>query len=544
MEPSDFLDILLRKKWLIIFSFLLIFFVALVYSVVTTDLYKSSARILIIPPSVAEGMVQTTVQMDVSDRLKAIQIDVLGGVRLTKVIHEIGIQKLGFEGMPEPKMHNEMRKRISLEADLGERGWRAQSGVKILTLSFLHKDPDVAQEVVSFLSSLFMDENIRLRESFTTETAGFLNQQLEETRKRLEVQENRLKQYKLQHSGELPQQEQFNFTQLTRLREQIKSNSDAILRLQDRRLFLESQASAFGGGMSSVPDTASVAASSDAGVPVALLAELSTLQKKLADLKQRYTEKHPAVVQAQLELTRIEEQIALAREEAKKNPNKKLTVTNAPSIGASKEVSELSRIQEQIARIDLDIIAMKRESEDARIAMNRIQSKIEKLPQREQELISLTRDYENTKKLYDELLDKKLKASISKNLEEDQKGERFQLLDPAGRPNLPSEPNRLRVFIIAFIASLMIGGGGGVALEILDPKLRGSKDFKSFFSIPVLTTLPTIQDENYNRRIAFKATAIKTGLVSILGIYVVFLITNKSKIKLILKSILATVGGG
>ena len=54
-------------------------------------------------------------------------------------------------------------------------------------------------------------------------------------------------------------------------------------------------------------------------------------------------------------------------------------------------------------------------------------------------MISLTRDYDNIKKSYDELLRKKLKANISENLEENQKGERFQVLEPAAsRPSPPS----------------------------------------------------------------------------------------------------------
>ena len=539
MEPSDFLYILVRKKWLIVFSFLLIFFVALVYSVATPDSYKSSARILIIPPSVAEGMVRTTVQMSASDRVKAIQIDLLGRVRLAEVIQKIGVQKLGFEGMPEVKMLVKMRNLISLEVDIEEDYFRQTIGVNVLTLSVFHTNPDVAQEVASLLSSLFMDENIRLRESFTTETAGFLDQQLEETRKRLETQESKLKHYKLQHSGELPQQEQSNFNQLIRLREQIKSNNDAILRLQDRRLFLESQASML--GVKSVSDKT---ASPDAGVPAALLAELSTHRRKVAELKQKYTEKHPAVVQSQWELAQIEEQVALAQEEAKRSPGGKSAATTVLPLGENRGGSELYRIQDQIGKIDLDITAMKRESDHARASMNDIQSKIEKLPQREQEMISLTRDYDNLKKLYDELLDKKLKASISKNLEEGQKGERFQLLDPAGRPTTPAKPNRLKAFLIAFALSLMVGVGGAFALEIFDPRLRRSKDFKSFFSLPILATLPTIQDENYIRRVSFQSKAIKAGLVSIVGIYIIVLATNVSKIKLILKSILATVGGG
>ena len=535
MGLSDFIDIFKRKKWLIVFSFLLIFFVALVYCVVTPDLYKSNAKILIIPPSVSEGMVQTTVRMSIAERLKTIQLNVLGRAGLTEVIQKMGVSKLGFEGMTESKMQNKMRSRISLEADLEEET-QSSGGVNIFNLAFLHENPEVAQEVTAFLSTLFMKENILLRESVTTETASFLERQMEEVKRRLEAQEDKLKRYKLQHSGELPQQEQSNFNQLDRLREQIKSNNDAILRLQDRRLFLESQASILGKSF------AEPASPSTAGVPAGLLAELAAHRKKVAELKQKYTEKHPAVVQGQWELAQIEAQVALAQEEAKKNP--KAAVANTRQRTANPEESELSRILEQIARIDLDITALKRESANANALVNSIQSKIERLPQREQEMISLTRDYENLKRSYDELLDKKLKASISKSLEETQKAERFKLIEPADRPLRPSAPNRLIVFMIAFAASCMIGVGGAFALEVFDPTLKESKEFKNLFSIPVLATLPTIHNEEYKRRVVFRARVVKACLVLILGMYVVFLSVNWPKVKVILRSIITLIGGG
>ena len=73
----------------------------------------------------------------------------------------------------------------------------------------------------------------------------------------------------------------------------------------------------------------------------------------------------------------------------------------------------MGRLREQIAAIDLEIVALKRESANAARTIDQIQRKVERLPQREQELISLSRDYDNIKKSYEELLKKKLDSQIS-----------------------------------------------------------------------------------------------------------------------------------
>jgi uncharacterized protein involved in exopolysaccharide biosynthesis len=61
---------------------------------------------------------------------------------------------------------------------------------------------------------------------------------------------------------------------------------------------------------------------------------------------------------------------------------------------------------------------------------------------REQQLASLTRDYEASKANYKSLLDKKLAAEMAANMERWQKAERFVMLDVARVPEKPTSPNR------------------------------------------------------------------------------------------------------
>lgn len=201
---------------------------------------------------------------------------------------------------------------------------------------------------------------------------------------------------------------------------------------------------------------------------------------------------------------------------------------------------ELRRLREKVVAIDLELKTKKRENEKSAQAIETLQSKVERLPQREQELISLTRDYGNIKGSYDELLKKKLQSNIFENLEEQQQGEQFQVVEPPVLPTQPYQPDRLKILALALMASLVIGVGGAIGLEMVDPTLRGSADFKGFFDMPVLATLPVIQDDRYRRGIAVRRAAVIGGLVSILCAYLVFLGIHGAKVL----SIFQSIGGG
>ena len=426
--------------------------------------------------------------------------------------------------------------------------------INTLNLSFEHENPQVAMDVAARLASFFIGENIRTREAVTQGTAGFLASQVEETRKKLEMQEEKLKRYKLQFGGELPQQEQANQNRLQRLQDQIKSNRDAVARLEDRKIFVQAQISELQSKIQQVEQNPweATSTSGPSATPNKLLTELAMRRKKLEEMNAKFTPLHPSVVQARWEVEQLEAKIAKLRAAAKKSPPQSAGGENDPSssqdtidlTGTSWEKGEVRRLREQVGTMNLEIAALKRESVNTGRTIDDIQRKVERLPQREQELMSLTRDYNNIRRVYDELLEKNLKAKMSETIEQTQKGERFQLLEPANLPKKPIKPNRMRVLGIALIASLLIGAGGSIGFEMLDPTLRSSKDFKSFFDMPILACLPVIQDDRSKRRIAVRRAAIVGGLVSILGAYVVFLVIYGQKVQSILQSISPPPGGG
>ncbi|MGE5753628.1 MAG: GNVR domain-containing protein, partial [Deltaproteobacteria bacterium] len=158
-----------------------------------------------------------------------------------------------------------------------------------------------------------------------------------------------------------------------------------------------------------------------------------------------------------------------------------------------------------------------------------------RLPQREQEMVSLTRDYDNLKKAYDDLLAKKLGAKVSQNLEVGQKGETFQMIDPPNLPTTPFKPDRLKILGISLLAAIAIGLGGAAGREMLDPALQGPKDFKYFFEYPILASLPVIQAEGPNRARRNLRTALLIGLCSLLSVVAAVLLIYRDAIRNVLQ---------
>jgi hypothetical protein len=117
---------------------------------------------------------------------------------------------------------------------------------------------------------------------------------------------------------------------------------------------------------------------------------------------------------------------------------------------------------------------------------------VEGTPKIEQELLSLNRDYENVQDTYNSLLNRKLEADISVNLEKKQKGEQFRVLDPARLPDKPISPDMKKLFLLCVLAGLACGFGFIFLLDYFDNSVRKPEIIHEKLGIPILVVMPSI----------------------------------------------------
>ena len=106
--------------------------------------------------------------------------------------------------------------------------------------------------------------------------------------------------------------------------------------------------------------------------------------------------------------------------------------------------------------------------------------------------MALKRDYENTQESYNSLLNRKLEAEISVNMEKKQKGEQFRIVDRAALPRKPVSPDMRKLFLLSMAAGLGLGGGLIFLLDFLNPSLKQPKDYQADLGLAVLTTIPKL----------------------------------------------------
>ena len=181
---------------------------------------------------------------------------------------------------------------------------------------------------------------------------------------------------------------------------------------------------------------------------------------------------------------------------------------------------ELNNLRRQLSENQPRLSAIRGEEKDLRGKIAMYQRRVEAAPKREQQLLGLSRDYDNTKANYDDLLNKKMAAQLSENLEKRQKGEKFQILDPANLPEKPFLPNRFKIIAMGVFGGLGLGIGLALLLESLFPAFYSLKQVRQVVDAPILMVIPRIvspMERRRNRiRWALGAVAGATAFVLVL----------------------------
>jgi uncharacterized protein involved in exopolysaccharide biosynthesis len=242
--------------------------------------------------------------------------------------------------------------------------------------------------------------------------------------------------------------------------------------------------------------------------------QLTERRNQLTELSARYTDKYPDVVRLRGEVEELEKKLAeipmSVRSAEGDNKDGSSARTHSPLTGRGLEESRL--LKAQISSIEADIRALNKEKETIRRNIYAIQTRVDQAPRRDQEMLTLTRDYNNLKEQYNELQKRKTEADISQDLELRMKGDQFQILDPANLPKSPFKPNIKKILGVAFLMACFLGFGGAIGLETMDLSLRGVTDFKHFFDLPILASIPILESTAFGRKKNFRGNAIIEGI--------------------------------
>lgn len=480
ITPDQVIEIILRRRWYLIIPFCLALVVGMYLVVALPKIYSASTLILIQPQKVPDEYVRSVVSSDINTRLNTISQQILSRSNLERIITQFNL----FSEPEQANMFDEdkiasLRKRISVDLIRSER----RGPVDAFSISFKGEDPQLVMRVTNALSNYFIDENLKVREAQALGTSDFLDDELEQVRQKLEQHEEALKNYRARFMGGLPEQLQTNLRILEGLQVQLNMKNESLRYAKNNLLLLDKQLEVM---RPPVEPSDSSAAETEAPSISEDEKRLKQLEDQLALLKLNYTDKHPDIIRLKKTLEELKTQIA-------NSPAEELKPALDPISGRSAEAKD-ERTMRLMEREELKIQIDSLEAEIQKIEgqIQHYQRMVEDTPKREQELLSLNRNYQNIKELYDSLLARKLESDISVSMEKKQKGEQFRILDAAKVPEKPSEPDMQKLFIMIIGAGLGLGAGIIFLLEYLDTSLRKPEEIEEMIGLPVLCTVPRL----------------------------------------------------
>ncbi len=497
IKPDKIIDIVFRYKWIILCLLAASLTIGLIKTITTNRTYEASTLILVQPQTVPEDYVRSVVSTGIEERISTISQQIMSRTNLEKIINRFKLFKNKEDMFLEDKIES-LRSRIDVTITRS----RQRHGSETFAIQFKGSQPDRVMQITNTLAGYFMDENLRIREAQVTGTSEFLDEELEKIKKTLELKEKDLAIYRSNNAGGLPSELEANLRTLDRLQTQLTDNQAALRDARNTEISLQQQIIRQReiSGQSFTPtgqalngqgnENRSVGRSTDR-------IELNRLKEELRRLLLRYTEKHPDVVRLQKTITKLRTKIENSDETGVSDEDELLIV--------DPEVLELELQYTQVRNAIIGLVA---DIQTVKERMKSHEKRVEQTPVKEQELQKLLRDYASIQNVYTSVLDRRLEAELSVNMEKKQKGEQFRVLDYAVRPEKPISPNVRKMFFMSLGVGCALAGGIIYLFFIFDNTIRRKEDIGDIFGLPVLVEIASIKQPGNEFRQKFNTLTL------------------------------------
>ncbi len=488
-DVERYLDIIRRRYLHLLLPFFLTWLIVWGSSWFLQPLFKSSTQILVEQPTMPSNYVAPNVSENLQNRLQSITQQILSPTRLLLIIDKLHLYGGSQDSSADDKRVARLRKDISIDLVRDARN----NEITAFKVSYSAPDPRIAQQVTTELTNLFINENNKVRQEQSEGTTKFIEDQLEAARVELTQQEEKVKAFEGGHQGILPSQATSNLTILGGLQTQLQNEQDSLNQSKQQRVYLQAL----------IDQNRSARGSLKAdGTPTGLVEvdqQLARLRGELVDLSSRYTDEYPDVIKLKEQISKTEK----VRKDLIAAPKKPVDEATARDTDGLETNAPLAQLQGQLKANQLEISNREHRIDELQGRINEYQARLNAAPATEQQFAEVTRGYDQSKSIYDDLLKKKNASEMATSMEQLQEGEHFTVLDPPSLPVKPDFPNRLKFCGIGLGLGLFVGAIVVVGFEFADDRLHSETDLKALLPMTILSEIPEVvqpSDEARSRR--------------------------------------------
>jgi len=451
--------------------------------------YEARTTIFVVPQGMSDQLVRSTVTDDMSTRLGALREAVISRPYMVRLIS-------ANYGKPEDQATLEkLIRSVSSRVRVSLMRIDSRRGGGMFQLSFSDGDAQRSADVVNSLAQLYIDQNVQFRTNQAQDTANTMKELADEVGVQLQALDKDIAAFKEGHLYDTSDHFNANLQQMSASRQELDINGRALIQAQDSLQALQIQQEQSEWMASSVPE------SMPTSDPIRL--QYIRLRNELADLKTRYQEDHPDVRRKQQELddflTKNRTFLNIDGDNEQESPEQAPMTPLMVQINSTRR--EITRLESEALRIQRDIDEYK--------------LRIERTPRVDQEMAELTKNHGVLQDKYRTYMAKYEDARAGLRVEESQQGERFEIIEEAMAPMLPSKPVPLMIYALGLVGGLAMFVGPVVARYFLVPTIVSEARLKELSEYPVLITLNQLQTPYIERM--KRAGRIKNLLASMLS---------------------------
>src|SRR6195256_1473716 len=466
-EPHllDYLILLRKHQWLILFFLLAIVSIVTIATFRMQSVYQATARVEIDRENTNAIHFSDSDSYEMYEDLED-YITTQSKILQSETLAMLTVRSMGLDNMTEfggnpakpmkpsaPGSEASLHRPTALGAFLGRMTIKRVPTSRLLDVTFESTDPALAARVVNAHLNNFIEENFRSRYEAATQASTWLAGQLNEMKIKVENAEDaRLAYERRNQIWTIDEKSDISSQKLADLNKQLTdAQAD---RINKEAVYQLAQAGNYD----------AISAVRESPVIQDILKQESTTSAQYTDALNQYGPKFPKVVRLQAQLKDLDQLVG----------REKTNIANQ-----MEAEYHGSRQRELLLKNALD----EQKTQTNQMAEKLVQYSI------------LKREADTNKQLYDGMLQKLKEAGITAGL----RSSNIRVVDPALIPGGPSRPNKTRNVMLSILVGLIGGIGPALLREYLDNTVKTPDDIETLARLPSLAVVPSLTNSSEKR---------------------------------------------
>lgn len=450
MEIKHVWDILVRRKWLIIQGFVVVFGIILAATFLKPKTYLAESKLVIEGEGTQEALLRSIGLESISEMLfsanlgqssSIIEVEMLKMMSkpiLDKVTQKLDMHEPDGSYTPGPSL---VLTNMTFQ-------WYALRGLKVkpskkspvLYVQAYSPDPQEALDLSNTLAEVYLAEDVARKHRETADAARFADEQSKIAKRDWNEAKRKLREFQeAEDVVDVSAEVATLISQMSQLRAQQDMMDLSLQEINTMESNYSGQTSMIGGSTISSQNQIAF-----------LKTELATLESDLQGALSKYTDNHPTIISMREQMIDLQKKLLQEKD-----------------VYEQSEVARRSEVQAQI---------------------DEYQQKLQEFPSKLYTLAQLQLAANTSEQLYTMLLDMKYRLNITKAMQISN----INIIEPAWKAKVfsPSVDDNM---LIGAILGLLFGLGLAILIEYLDDSIKDADSIQVQLGLPLLASIPLMR---------------------------------------------------